>query len=277
VLLDAALEQRFGEHAAGAMVAVTTQTAEQSLDIDADLMISDLAPIDVLLQRIGRLHRHRRDRHRRDRPAGFETARLIVIAPTIERIGAALSDRGEAKTSGPSLLGLGKVYPDLTVLAATRQLLTDQPTWRLPTMNRQLVEAATHDDALEACAKTLGAKWGRHRQKVAGIILANDAVAGLNSIKWTERLNKLRLSNISNEIIRTRLGLDNRIVRLPEALPGPFGQPVRSFGLPGWMVAKDTPSDAEVTAATAQDGLIAFKFGKQAFVYDRHGLRKNGR
>ena len=45
-------------------VLVSTQVAEQSVDIDADLLITDLAPTDMLLQRLGRLWRH----DRRDRP-----------------------------------------------------------------------------------------------------------------------------------------------------------------------------------------------------------------
>ncbi|MDX3851332.1 type I-E CRISPR-associated protein Cse1/CasA [Streptomyces sp. AK02-01A] len=64
---------RDGQRPAGGHVVVASQVVEQSLDIDFDLLVTDLAPVDLMLQRMGRLHRHPRPR-----PPRLRTARCLV-------------------------------------------------------------------------------------------------------------------------------------------------------------------------------------------------------
>ncbi|ROP44152.1 CRISPR-associated Cas3 family helicase [Streptomyces sp. PanSC9] len=65
------------------MVVIATQLAEQSFDVDADVLITDLAPTDLLLQRIGRLHRHSGTR----RPAAHRVPRVVVTGAAPGRDG----------------------------------------------------------------------------------------------------------------------------------------------------------------------------------------------
>lgn len=67
------------------MIVVGTQVLEQSLDIDFDLLVTDVAPIDLLMQRLGRVHRHVRGEGEKDRPARFHKARCLLRG--IEGIG----------------------------------------------------------------------------------------------------------------------------------------------------------------------------------------------
>lgn len=61
-----------------AHIVVASQVAEQSLDIDFDLLVTDLCPIDLLLQRMGRVHRHLRGEGQSERPPRLRTARCLV-------------------------------------------------------------------------------------------------------------------------------------------------------------------------------------------------------
>lgn len=83
-------------------VVVATQVAEQSLDVDFDLLITDLAPIDLVLQRIGRMHRHVRPR-----PNALAQARVVLLhdeASNPTGIGPVTGDKGSRTVYGNHLL-----------------------------------------------------------------------------------------------------------------------------------------------------------------------------
>jgi CRISPR-associated endonuclease/helicase Cas3 len=130
--LETCVLQRFGqgqgERPARALL-VATQVAEQSLDIDFDFMISDLAPVDLLLQRAGRLHRHQRDQ----RPNAHSQARLWVA--------------GLLPGALPDLKGTawGFVYEPY-VLGRTWALLTREAVLHLPQDIDRLVQAVYDKD-----------------------------------------------------------------------------------------------------------------------------------
>ncbi|NLE46175.1 MAG: CRISPR-associated helicase Cas3', partial [Chloroflexi bacterium] len=119
------------EHRPRRAVLVATQVIEQSVDLDFDLMISEIAPIDLLLQRCGRLHRHPRKR-----PAGLETPQFIVLS--------------EADTAGPPPESFGKsiefVY-DRYVLLRTWLALRQRDKFEMPAEIEAMVEAVYGEPA----------------------------------------------------------------------------------------------------------------------------------
>lgn len=90
------------------LVVVGTQVLEQSLDIDFDFLMTDLCPMDLLLQRIGRLHRH----EGRERPDALKRARCAVIGATGDEL-----ERGSKIIYGEwPLLMTKKLLPDEVAL-----------------------------------------------------------------------------------------------------------------------------------------------------------------
>lgn len=97
-------------------IVVATQIAEQSFDVDADLLVTDIAPVDLLLQRIGRLHRH--DRH--NRPPRLETPRVLVTG-----VHGAGTDRPTFDSGSEAIYGRHRLLRSLAAIASGPWLVPD--------------------------------------------------------------------------------------------------------------------------------------------------------
>ena len=265
-LLDRAIERELGEHRPpGGCVAVATQTVQQSLDLDADLMITDLCPMDVLLQRIGRLHRHDRS----GRPLGFEAARVIVLVPEERDLSPQIRGDGRA----PGAYGIGTVYEDLRILEATWRLLETGRDLEIPTMNRELVERTTHPEALDAIVAELGEPWPEHRQWLLGRYFADRRHADLNLLDRSVSFGEAQFPG--RELARkieTRLGEEDRLMHLEPPIESPFAQTISSLKVPErW--AFGVPAETETRILDTTGGRTHLQWGAAELVYDRLGLR----
>lgn len=104
--IEQSLRERLGPNvvrsSATKLIVVATQVIEQSLDLDFDVMFSDIAPVDLIIQRVGRLHRHQRSTG--ERPALLRTPRLILTGFERRSDNAPLIDRGCALVYGAASL-----------------------------------------------------------------------------------------------------------------------------------------------------------------------------
>lgn len=124
-------------------VVVATQVVEQSLDVDFDLVISDLSPMDSLLQRAGRMRRHRREANGNPiAPGDMQVERrptqpMLVLSPSL--------DGAEDPWYG-SLFPKGKyVYSDEEKLWLTAHVIARKGRFSLPDDARELIESVYGD------------------------------------------------------------------------------------------------------------------------------------
>jgi CRISPR-associated endonuclease/helicase Cas3 len=180
-------------------IVVATQVIEQSLDLDVDLMATDLAPVDLLIQRAGRLRRHdSRDAERPDVP--FE---LIVKAP-------AFSQTPSETWLSSTMASSEYIYGDPAILWRSMRALLQAGGIQTPGGLRDLIEqvyAADADVPPGLNAKSLKARGNASAERShAGQSLLNltDGYSG-HAAAWVGE---------DHPTVRTRLGAAQTTLRL---------------------------------------------------------------
>ena len=268
--LDRALEACFAADApahAGGVIAVCTQTAEQSLDIDADILITDPAPADVLIQRLGRLHRHARVR-----PEGFHTPWVAVIDPG--DLSAYLDPNTGEPTGPPSF---AHVYRNLNAVAATLDRVASGEPIALPDEARTLVERATNPEALDTMSATLGQPLRKNFEQRYGEAAADRKLADQRVLDWHQRLHAQ--PRLGRDEAQTRLGEDRVRVVLTAGFRSALGNTVTEIAVPHRWLGGRTPEPGQPFAATPHargDGTVALHLpdGSVLGIYDRFGLHR---
>ena len=128
--IESEVIRRFGKESTSSLrrgqVIVTTQVFQESLDCDADQMVSDIAPIDLLIQRAGRLQRHQRG----ERPDPM----LQILAP-------AWSDTPAVDWLSQAHRGTQAVYKDTSLIWLTQRVLRERGAITMPGEARTLIES----------------------------------------------------------------------------------------------------------------------------------------
>ena len=275
-MLDKAVEDLLGKDTPSkGCVVIGTQTLEQSLDIDADLLITDLCPADVLLQRIGRLHRHSRD----TRPDGYGQARCIVLTPSNADLSPLLTK--PLNGLGMNKQGETSVYGDVRILEATRRLIHENPEWHIPEMNRSLVERATHPTALKAITAELVDDWRVHANNIEGGVIADVMNAASAVVRRDKTFNGGNSDVVFGDMqqqIRTRLGDEGIEVEFVPQPKSPFDASVsiEKLTIPAHLLrgqSLDAAVSEEPIAPTTDADGFHFSINGANFRYDRLGLR----
>ena len=165
---DSTAEQRHRQ------ILIATQVVEQSLDLDFDTLITDLAPVDLLIQRAGRLRRHTRD-NQGNRVVGRDQrgeVSLHIFSPK-------LTDAPTANWYGGFFPNAKKVYDHHGQLWLTSKLLQQQGSFRMPEDARILIESVYGMDAQSEIPA--GLQHGSNEAE--GSDRADASIARLNTLK----------------------------------------------------------------------------------------------
>ena len=163
----------------------STQVVEQSVDLDADFMVSELAPTDMLLQRMGRLWRHKRGRRPCEQP-GFC---IVAEHYPFEKFKKCKADNIKKMFGAKA-----KVYAPY-VLLRSFELWKDKKIVKLPDDIRDLIKETYKERSGEPEG------WQKLFEKIKGGEFAQEMLAKFEANVWNvllsdeEGLAKTRINN----------------------------------------------------------------------------------
>jgi CRISPR-associated endonuclease/helicase Cas3 len=183
------------------VVIVGSQILEQSLDCDVDAMVTDLAPVDMIIQRAGRLWRH--PWRNQNRPIGVGERALMLLTPDPEEVQdknwyLALSKRSAF------------VYPDHGYIWRSAKALLERGLIRTPSELRSLLAAVYDETVAPAVPPTLE----RASLKADGQRTAARSVAANNSLEVGRGYGGNNQLFEADTITPTRLGEQVTVFRL---------------------------------------------------------------
>jgi CRISPR-associated endonuclease/helicase Cas3 len=247
--IDEAVERALGKRSTDPVIVIGTQTLEQSLDIDADILYTDICPIDVLLQRVGRLHRHIRT----NRPDRFMIPKCIVL----------WNPKLNIPTRKRHQIGRDRAYPDLFMIEEVETIIKEKSRWDLPKDNRELVDRGAREDLLseDAGIDARGREVNMRR-------LAKNAML--------DRSKEIYKQDDFSNTHGSRLGDHPIVVTFnDDPMPSPIDTgEITELQIPFWMVG-DMEEDMEYTVfpvPSAYDGAFEFNFNDKTFLYGRSGI-----
>ena len=181
-------------------IVIATQVIEQSLDLDFDLMITDLAPIDLLIQRIGRLHRHESSSNPPARPENLKHPQCFISAPAIRDETSTPDFGSDSYIYSPYIL-----YRTLLVLGKRQSLL-------LPKETDQLIENVY---SLEPSASFTEKVW-EHLKSMQSEMLKKHAESAQNAHNYLIPLSTASfLGRLSSSLSDDPQGISRRVLRAP--------------------------------------------------------------
>lgn len=245
----------FGKESGGStragQVLIATQVVEQSLDLDFDVLITDVAPVDLLIQRAGRLQRHIRTAEGTTIAGGEVEERspptLHILAPDPEQV----TDERWLRSLLP---GTQAVYPHVGQLWLSMKGVLESGGFTMPDDARSLIEGV-YADAVQA---SIPAPLQSLSDTAEGVQRGDAAMGSFNCLNLGAGYTRGMAGQHSrwdDEVrIPTRLGQDTVVVALAR-LEGSRVVPYAAHPKPraAWALSQLSLSQSEWNKA--KDGI----------------------